>query len=63
MRAQTCYNPLVQGRPGPSALNPWRIPMKRLRVLLLCLVLLALASPAAAYWPRAVLAEMGSATW
>jgi hypothetical protein len=37
--------------------------MKRLRILLLGLVLLTLASPAAAYWPRAVLAEMGSATW
>ncbi len=37
--------------------------MKRLRILLLCLVALTLASPAAAYWPRSVLAEMGSATW
>jgi hypothetical protein len=37
--------------------------MKRLRILLLGLVLLTLASPAVAYWPRAVLAEMGSATW
>lgn len=37
--------------------------MKRLRCLLLGLVLFSLASPAVAYWPRAVVAEMGSATW
>lgn len=37
--------------------------MKRLRLLLLGLVLLGLAAPAAAYWPRAVLVELGSATW
>lgn len=37
--------------------------MNRLRLLLIGLVLLALAAPAAASWPRAVLVEMGSATW
>jgi hypothetical protein len=37
--------------------------VKRLRILLLGLFVLLLAVPAAAYWPRSVIAEMGSATW
>jgi hypothetical protein len=37
--------------------------MKRLRILLIGLFVLLLAVPAAAYWPRAVVVELGSATW
>jgi hypothetical protein len=37
--------------------------MKRLRLVMLGLLVLSLAAPAAAYWPRTVVAEMGSATW
>jgi hypothetical protein len=48
---------------APIRPRPLEDPMKRLRLLLLGLVVLTLASPAAAMWPRSVVAEMGSATW
>jgi len=37
--------------------------MRTIRLLLLGLLVLALAAPAAAQWPRSVFAELGSATW
>jgi len=45
------------------ACNPWRTSMRTIRLLLLGLLVLALAAPAAAQWPRSVFAELGSATW
>jgi hypothetical protein len=61
--------PDIIGRSGPGRgpfageLDPWRNPMRFMQLLLLGLVLVGLAAPAAAFWPRAVVAEMGSATW
>ena len=45
------------------ACNPWRTSMRTIRLLLLGLLVLALAAPVAAQWPRSVFVELGSATW
>ena len=45
------------------ACNPWRTSMRMIRLLLLGLLALTLAAPAAAQWPRSVFVELGSATW
>jgi len=37
--------------------------MRHLRTLLVGLLLVAVALPAAAQWPRSVFVELGSATW